>query len=115
MTSMYTTDIHAANEQAPVKPGDAVWLYSMRNSDVPLAPGYLAMMGQLKEQFAALDQMQASKAAARTAPAQPQPKLSAGIPAAPRQLLDLAKRQHKQRLDAAIVSWANHYSHVAAV
>ena len=119
MTSI-TTDIQSANVQAVVTPGNAVWLRSMRNSSVPLAPGYQKMMVQLKEEFDALDRLQANKSADRFPSALPsqastaQKVVAKGIPPVPRLLRDQVAQQQKKRLDTALAAWTGYYGQKAA-
>lgn len=115
-----TSDIQTANVQAVVTPGDAVWLRSMRNSSVQLAPGYQKMMVELKEEFDALDRLQASKSRVRTSTTAPNQAQSGhggksyGVPPVPRQLRDQVAMQQKKRLDTALASWTEYFGQKAA-
>lgn len=107
----FANDTQTANQQAGISLGMAVSLNAVRNSTSPMPPGYQKLIGELKEQFAALDQIQRKKRIGALPARGPVPVYNNGgqdfrIPPVPKQLRDLIAKQQAARLAAALEAWS---------
>jgi len=109
--TIVSNDTQTATQQTGASLGMVVSLNAVRNSTTPLPSGYKKLMGELQEQFAAIDQLQRNKGVATVPAHRPAPVFSNGgkefrIPPVPKPLRDMIAKQQRALLDAAVTAWS---------